>query len=145
MNPSVTISTKMRLETAQKATVCEASRGPNPTRNDPCHTTSSTDATNRTMANPYRTRFFISAGLAFDYTDYGIGPSWGSPHKPNCRQKSRDSQSGFSGHGSLTTNPSTLCATLLMPVPAMIFPSGLTAVAVMRVQVSCPVTPLLVR
>ena len=42
----------------------------------------------------------------------------------------------LSFYGSRTMNPSTLCSRLLMPVPAMILPSGLTQLALPRVHVS---------
>ena len=53
MNPSVTMRTKIRLDMAQKMNVWYGSDGPNcHGLKDPCHTTSATDNTSATVANP---------------------------------------------------------------------------------------------
>ena len=61
MKPSVTMSTKIRLEMAQKMKVCWGSAGPYlPKLKEPCQTTSATDIASRTMPQMKRTRFRTS-------------------------------------------------------------------------------------
>src|SRR5579864_578166 len=60
MKPSVTISRKMRVETAQKMKVCSGSLGPWPPKsNEPCQITRVAEIISTTSAEPYRRRFFM--------------------------------------------------------------------------------------
>ena len=63
MKPSVTISRKIRVETAQKMNVCFGSMGPRlPKLKDPCQITSVAEITSATSAKPYKMRFFMPVG-----------------------------------------------------------------------------------
>ena len=63
MKPSVTVSRKISVETAQKTNVCAVLAGPySPKLNDTCHTTSVSRIASRTRPEPkrYRLRMLVS-------------------------------------------------------------------------------------
>src|SRR5947209_4447896 len=64
MKPSVTMSTKISVVTAQKMNVCCGLAGPNsPMLNDPCQTTSTTDNARTKKPKPGSSRFFICGDI----------------------------------------------------------------------------------
>src|SRR6266516_3779751 len=64
MKPSVTMSTKIRVVTAQNMNVCCGLAGPNsPMLNDPCQTTSTTDKARTKKPKPSSSRFFICGDI----------------------------------------------------------------------------------
>src|ERR1039457_788777 len=68
IQPSVSIRMMIRMEIAQKIGVWPGLGSPNwlspnwRSPNEPCHTTSTTEMTSKTAANPYNRRFLIKDG-----------------------------------------------------------------------------------